>query len=200
MSTVRLELHAKNALLHRLVTANGHTVASFCAEHGITNQSLVGQYVKLQASPYRGRKPGEPSRLALKLSAIAQTLVEELFPPALYESLVEGPVVGEVSVDRFVALSAARHLALPPTQEVQVERGELRAHLLKAMTKLRPKEREVVRRYFGMDGKGEQSTEAIAAELDVTESRVNQIRARALRRLRHPMLSKPLRGHLEGRT
>ncbi len=199
-ATVRLELHAKNARLHQLVTANGHTVASFCAEHGITNEFLVGQYVKLQASPYRGRKPGEPSSLALKLSAIAQTLVEELFPPVLYETLVEGPVVGEVSVDRFVALSAARHLALPPSQEQQVERGELRTQLLKVITKLRPVEQDVLRRRFGLNDGTEQSLRAIGSLLDRAPERVRQIEAKALRKLRHPALARHLRGHLDGRT
>ena len=202
-ATVRLELHAKNAILHRLVTANGHTVASFCREHGIMDKGLVGAYIRLRAYPYlRFKNHRGPTTLAQRLSDLAGMLVEDLFPPALYETLVEGPVVGEVSVERFVALSAARHLALPPAQEVQIERGELRSQLVKAMTGLRSIEVRVLRRRFGLhsdDGDGQPLRE-IAVELGRTPERIRQIEACALRKLRHPRRSKFLRSYLKGRT
>lgn len=198
VATVRLELRAKNALLHRLVTENGRTVAAFCREHGL-NQVTLGNYINLSASPLRGRTPGKPAKLAIRLSEIFGILVEDLFPAALYETLSEGPITGEVSVDRYVSLSAARRLALPAAQEKQVERGELHQMLTDSMAGLRPIEQEVLRRRFGLDG-DEETLAEIGSTMNRGPERVRQIEARALRKLRHPSRSRALRPFLDVRV
>ena len=70
--------------------------------------------------------------------------------------------------------------------EETVARHQLRERMQNVMTKrLRPREREVLRMRFGLDGSQEQTLKQVAEVLGVTRERVRQIEVRALRRLRH---------------
>jgi RNA polymerase sigma factor FliA len=62
----------------------------------------------------------------------------------------------------------------------EIERGELRAELVRAVDSLPPQERTVIRRYY-FNG---ETLKEIKAELGVSESRVSQIHAQAVGRLR----------------
>ena len=73
----------------------------------------------------------------------------------------------------------------PPMEETVAHR-QLRERVQDMMTKrLRPREQEVLRMRFGLDGSQEQTLKQVAKVLGVTRERVRQIEARALRRLRH---------------
>ena len=73
----------------------------------------------------------------------------------------------------------------PPMEET-VAHHQLRERVQDMMTKrLRPREQEVLRMRFGLDGSQEQTLKQVAKVLGVTRERVRQIEARALRRLRH---------------
>jgi RNA polymerase primary sigma factor len=70
--------------------------------------------------------------------------------------------------------------------EETVARHQLRERMQDMMAKrLRPREQEVLRMRFGLDGSQEQTLKQVAEVLGVTRERVRQIEARALRRLRH---------------
>jgi RNA polymerase primary sigma factor len=51
--------------------------------------------------------------------------------------------------------------------------------------RLPPREQEVLRMRFGLDGNEGRTLKQIADELEISRERVRQIEARALRRLRH---------------
>ena len=73
----------------------------------------------------------------------------------------------------------------PPMEET-VAHHQLRERVQDMMTKrLRPREQEVLRMRFGLDGSQEQTLKQVAEVLGVTRERVRQIEVRALRRLRH---------------
>ena len=73
-----------------------------------------------------------------------------------------------------------------PAMEETVAHRQLREHMQDVMAKrLRPREREVLRMRFGLDGSQEQTLKEVAEVLGVTRERVRQIELRALRRLRH---------------
>jgi RNA polymerase primary sigma factor len=73
-----------------------------------------------------------------------------------------------------------------PAMEETVARHQLRERMQDMLGKrLRPREREVLRMRFGLDGSQEQTLKEVAEVLGVTRERVRQIEARALRRLRH---------------
>lgn len=57
---------------------------------------------------------------------------------------------------------------------------------------LRPREREVLRLRFGLDGLGTKSFDEIGAIYSVPPNRIRQIESRAMRRLRHPNFHRAL--------
>jgi RNA polymerase primary sigma factor len=48
-----------------------------------------------------------------------------------------------------------------------------------------PREADILRRYFGLDGACEMTLDALASEMHITRERVRQLRDRALGKLRH---------------
>ena len=75
-------------------------------------------------------------------------------------------------------------------------RDMLREQIQRALTVLTERERQVLELRFGlMDGK-EHTLEEVSHYFDVTRERVRQIESKALRKLRHPARSRPLRDFL----
>ena len=110
----------------------------------------------------------EPSRdeLALRLQLSAQEL-DRLLKRVLARSIVPLEAANAVLDDASDV-------------EGKLEREELRAELSRAVDSLLPQERAVIRGYY-FDG---QTLKEIKGTLGVSESRVSQIHARAVRRLR----------------
>ena len=72
----------------------------------------------------------------------------------------------------------------------------LREQLEEVLKTLTPREEEVLRMRFGLiDGKPH-TLEEVGKKFDVTRERIRQIESKALRKLRHPSLSKKLRDFL----
>ena len=62
---------------------------------------------------------------------------------------------------------------------------------------LTPREAKVLRMRFGIDMNTDHTLEEVGKQFDVTRERIRQIEAKALRKLRHPTRSEPLRSCLE---
>ena len=67
--------------------------------------------------------------------------------------------------------------------------------VLKTLT---PREREIIRRRFGMDDGHEQTLEEIGQIFGVTRERIRQLQVTAVRKLRHPSRKRTLRPFAEG--
>lgn len=77
-------------------------------------------------------------------------------------------------------------------------RADLREHLEKVLSSLKPKEAEVIRRRYGLDGTDIPHTlEEVGKAMKVTRERVRQIEVRAMRKLKHPSRSKWVRDFIE---
>jgi RNA polymerase primary sigma factor len=73
----------------------------------------------------------------------------------------------------------------------------LRRHMEDAMQVLSPRERQVLRLRYGLDGGHEHTLGEIADRLGVTSERVRQIEGMALSKLRQPKLRNKLREYLD---
>ncbi len=71
--------------------------------------------------------------------------------------------------------------------------NSLREQLEKALASLTPREEKVLRLRFGFEDGKTHTLEEVGKVFNVTRERVRQIESKALRRLRHPSKSKPLR-------
>jgi RNA polymerase primary sigma factor len=75
-------------------------------------------------------------------------------------------------------------------------RDMLRESMQSALAVLSDRERQVLEMRFGlMDGK-DHTLEEVGEHFEVTRERIRQIEAKALRKLRHPTRSRPLRDFL----
>ena len=72
----------------------------------------------------------------------------------------------------------------------------LRQEIERSLATLTPREGEVVRAYFGLNGEHAMTLEEIGEAFDLTRERVRQIKEKAIRRLRHTSRSKLLKAYL----
>jgi RNA polymerase primary sigma factor len=72
----------------------------------------------------------------------------------------------------------------------------LRQEIGRALATLTPREGEVVRAYFGLNGEHAMTLEEIGEAFDLTRERVRQIKEKAIRRLKHTSRSKILKTYL----
>ena len=78
-----------------------------------------------------------------------------------------------------------------------VAQSMLKDQLLAVLSTLTPREEKVLRLRFGIDDGRQRTLEEVGREFNVTRERIRQIEAKALRKLRHPSRSKPLREYFD---
>ncbi len=82
----------------------------------------------------------------------------------------------------------------PPDDSLMQE--SLQVEIEKVLSTLKPREAEIIRLYFGLDGDRPLTLEEIGEHFKLTRERVRQIKEKALRRLRHRSRLEPLRKYL----
>ena len=88
-------------------------------------------------------------------------------------------------------------LLLNPRPVDAAARQLLKEQIRGALSVLKTREREIVEMRFGLSDGQEHTLEQVGRHFGVTRERIRQIEAKALRKLRHPNLSHPLRDYLE---
>ena len=85
--------------------------------------------------------------------------------------------------------------AVAPAEEVI--NTKLSEQLAQVLSDLTPREEQVLRKRFGIAEKSDHTLEEVGKLFNVTRERIRQIEAKALRKLRHPVRSQPLRSYYE---
>ncbi|MHC1707941.1 MAG: RNA polymerase sigma factor RpoD/SigA [Bacteroidales bacterium] len=83
-----------------------------------------------------------------------------------------------------------------PTPETDLLYDSLRKEIDRAISTLPPREADVIRLYFGLNGSHPMTLEEIGEKFDLTRERVRQIKEKAIRRLKHTSRSKILKTYL----
>ncbi len=130
--------------------------------------------------------------------------VDELFPHDLYRTQIRG-FVAELTTERFLSLTGAQRqglLAAPSLEAMQaldegLDRRGLKERLASSMESLTPRENKVLAMRFGLEDDEEHSLADVATFFQVTPERVRQIEAKALRKMRNPLRSRPLKPFIE---
>lgn len=80
---------------------------------------------------------------------------------------------------------------------VDVYRDTMRVAIEKVLEKLKPRERQVICKRYGLSDGAEKTLEEIGSSMNVTRERIRQIETKALRKLRHPSKAKYLQDFYE---
>jgi RNA polymerase primary sigma factor len=135
-----------------------------------------------------------------RVNEIAQRLdmsperVQEIQSSSRQPISLETPLGNEDSSGTLGDLIADRTVRTPHDLAAH---SMLARHMDDAMQVLSPRERQVLRLRYGLDGGREHTLGEIADQLGVTSERVRQIESAALSKLRHPKLKNRLREYLD---
>ena len=83
-----------------------------------------------------------------------------------------------------------------PNPDEELMHDSLRTEIERSLATLTPREGDVVRLYFGLNGQHPMTLEEIGEKFDLTRERVRQIKEKAIRRLKHTSRSKILKSYL----
>jgi len=194
MRDMRLELRCRNNVLWHAIFDTCSSVAEWCRDNGFA-QGEVGAYLNLSKCPYskNSNRKGNLTQNARRMCEATGLSQEELFPVDLYSESFPKTAVAEVDSSKFMALSAAREvLALEPSPEDVAIKAELIGHMSDVIDTLTPRESRIIRALYGLAGQDKKTMEDISVEDGVSRTRIQQVAAKALRKMRHPSRSRRL--------
>jgi RNA polymerase primary sigma factor len=82
------------------------------------------------------------------------------------------------------------------TPDIDLVKESLRKDIERSLSTLTSREGEVIKLYFGLNGKHPLTLEEIGDRFDLTRERVRQIKEKAIRRMKHTSRSKMLKNYL----
>ena len=138
-----------------------------------------------------GREP-TPEEIA-KAMGISEAKVREIIKIAQEPVSLETPIGEEEDshLGDFIPDDDA------PAPAEAASHALMREQLWDVLNTLPPREEKVLRLRFGLDDGNQRTLEEVGREFKVTRERIRQIEAKALRKLRHPVRSQPLRSYYE---
>lgn len=83
-----------------------------------------------------------------------------------------------------------------PSPEKELLQESLKNEINRSLSTLTPREADVLKLFYGLDGERQMSLDEIGSRFDLTRERVRQIKEKAVRRLRHTSRSKMLKAYL----
>lgn len=157
------------------------------AERGIVQKSFLAKRLQIKTKQYIQRKGQEPTvtELAeiLKVDETAISLaLRELIPPYSLDETFENsesPYIESVMLD----MEGADNLIAPPP-DVLFKKKVQKERLMDALSKLEPREQEILKRNFGLGDYEVHSLKDISRIMNITRERVRQIKENALRKLK----------------
>jgi RNA polymerase sigma factor (sigma-70 family) len=185
-----IEIRVKNNHLLKKIKACGYdSVAEFARAVGVT-PGAVGKYVLLK-EPAVDRW-GKWRASVEKMAEALKCLPEDLFPPQhIDKALKTSKATVEAGIEEVaVFLTGGEDTARTALEHIT--REEALDCISESLTNLTPREERVLRLRFGI-GYPERTLNEAGEMLNMTGSRVRQIEAKALRKLRHPKHSNDLR-------
>jgi RNA polymerase sigma factor (sigma-70 family) len=185
-----IEIRVKNNHLLKKISAAGYgSVAEFARAVNLT-PGIVGNYVTLK-SPAVDRW-GKWRKSVERMAELLKCLPEDLFPPQhIDKALKTSKATIEAGIEEVaVFLTGGEDTARTALEHIT--REEALNCVSKSLTELEPREERVLRLRFGIDCH-ERTLDEAGRMLGMTGSRVRQIEARALRKLKHPQISKDVR-------
>lgn len=173
-----------NYLLTAMRQKGCQTIADLHRLCGV-GQGEIGTMLNLKSLPMnkKGKWRGPVMRVA---KALGREPVE-LFPAEhLNVTLETNTAESEMSMEEITTMMIGgrpEHLLLP---DESIEKDDVSKALMEALETLSPKEEEVLKMRFGLDGYEPHTLELVGNHYGVSKERIRQFEAKAMRKLRHP--------------
>ncbi len=188
----RVTMQLRNNRMLEIREAHGWTQHQAAAACGVAPQAWGGLET-LREHPMRwyGGGKGKPRFLAWSQAARAISVALEVEPEKLWPEAVQGVKGGRHSLR--VGADEARALMGSVQDTAQlVDGAELAEQTRKVLATLTMREEKVLRMRFGIGEKSDHTLEEVGQEFEVGRGRIQQIEAKALRKLRRPSIARGL--------
>jgi len=136
-------------------------------------------------------RPPSAEEIAAKLDMSEMDVKESLRNSGRHVSM-DAPLVEGEDSNLYDVLNSDN--SPNPDDDLMVD--SLRTEIERALTTLTPREGDVVRLYFGLNGRQPLTLEEIGEKFDLTRERVRQIKEKAIRRMKHTSRSRILKTYL----
>lgn len=202
---VAIQARLKNGILFEAAKRLGSQSA--LARHLGVSPMELGGWINFNRSAISVRSHRPPEfwqEIENRLFDLTGHTLEEIFPPevrteAFLKRQKKIEAIVEMPIEKLIAAGAVPQL--PPAPDDLIFEEEKSVAVNHILDSLKPREAEVIRLRFGLDGRGEKTLEEVAAmlpnghtgECGVSRNRARQIEATALRRLRHPSKARHLK-------
>ena len=123
---------------------------------------------------------------------ITEAEVKESMKNAGRHVSMDAPLTQDEDNNMYDVLKSAEVV----TPETELLYESLKKEIDRAISTLTPREADVVRLYFGLNGSHPMTLEEIGEKFDLTRERVRQIKEKAIRRLKNTSRSKILKSYL----
>jgi len=138
-------------------------------------------------------RPPSAEELAELLECSSEEIKQSLAHSGRHVSMDAPLVDGDDSSSSMYDVLLHDTLA-SPDKDLVIE--SLRSDIERSLCTLTPREADVVRLYYGLNGKHALTLEEIGERFDLTRERVRQIKEKAIRRLKHTSRSRMLKSYL----
>ena len=136
-------------------------------------------------------RPPSAEEIAKKLDMTVNDVKESMKNSGRHVSMDAPLIEGEDS-----NLYDVLNIGESPSPDMQLMIESLRVEIERALQTLTPREADLIRLYFGLNGEHPMTLEEIGETFDLTRERVRQIKEKAIRRLKHTSRSKILKTYL----
>jgi RNA polymerase primary sigma factor len=136
-------------------------------------------------------RPPRAEEIATRLEMSEMDVKESLRNSGRHVSM-DAPLVEGEDSNLYDVLNS--HDSPNPDDDLMVD--SLRTEIERSLSTLTPREGDVIRLYFGLNGQHPLTLEEIGEKFDLTRERVRQIKEKAIRRLKHATRSKILKTYL----
>jgi RNA polymerase primary sigma factor len=136
-----------------------------------------------------GREP-DPKEIGEELG-VSSEKVREIIKVAQLPISLESPIGGEEDSHLGDLIEDRNALAPPESTSRQL----LKEQIGEVLQTLTPREQRVLQLRFGLEDGRSRTLEQVGKEFNVTRERIRQIEAKAIRKLRHPSRSRPLKDY-----
>jgi RNA polymerase primary sigma factor len=162
-------------------------------------QNKIGTYNKANKAymAFEQEHEREPSTEELaELMEMSETEISNIFQSNTRHTSLDAPAqnTGESSSSETSMLDMLKDDNHVP--DIEIMQASLRTDTKRILTKLSPRQAEVVTAYFGLDGENGTTLEEIAQKYGLTKERIRQIKEQAVKRLRNLKCSSMLLKYL----